>query len=227
MPSREDGKMTTEIDPELKGWLLDFIKAADVPVSLEVAAREFFDGDRRTAATHLLALVRESRIARVESQVGNRWAVPPSGEGPRPCPVVSAPIDVRYSSCSHGHEMTPENTIRRAGGNRRCRMCMERRRLESQTNDAQARVGTSKYDGIMDGEVHVLTAEQVKERYGLTLRNFGASVRNRAYRRGFASSLLTQDDTIKLCIGPAPLKWQTGWRGRRGQMIVRYKPDHW
>ncbi|MFD5509459.1 hypothetical protein ACFWIB_16990 [Streptomyces sp. NPDC127051] len=57
--------MTTEVDPELKGWLLDFVKSASRPVSLETVAREFFEGNAVAARRHLVELKREGQVLSV------------------------------------------------------------------------------------------------------------------------------------------------------------------
>lgn len=245
--------MTTELDPELRGWLLDYIKEQcekpwgtgpqeGGPVSLDVIAREFFDGDQKTVR----AYVRDLKNCGLIVSVGaNYWETvgpdePPSratapkapdrsvtlSEGER---LVNQPASAK--PCNYGHERTPENVYTYPNGKRsRCRACQrERNDLSLRAKRPKRVLKKDAYRALLNGEVHVLSREEIEEQYGTSVKSLLASLRVLARGEGFAFSALRdlEQGTVKLCGGPPPLKWRVAWRGRSGQMRAGKMPEAW
>ena len=96
-------KPPVELDAELKGWVLDFIR--DHParrVTAEEVGREFFPDEPDTAASYLAAL-KSSGAIRQHRETGAYGYVPPKFR-PNPSPVTVTPKQTRRNShdgCVH------------------------------------------------------------------------------------------------------------------------------
>ncbi|MFM9604182.1 hypothetical protein [Streptomyces turgidiscabies] len=179
-----------ELDPELKDWVLEFIRGKE-RVTVEDVRREFFPGEIGAPYLYLDRLVAEGAVKlKVRSQT-YEWAHR-AKDRPKSDPVPK-PKRVRITHGDCDHRNTP-------WAKEKCRRAQDPNRNPADFREKRLR---ARWAQFMDNKVHELTAGQIQELTGesTTPAQFERRIRVHAYNYGLKCSAKSTENGIRFIMG--------------------------